>query len=95
MILPILVENETKGTINVYRKGKKYTIEELELAETYALLASTSLNNALSHSELEKSSINLEKIVKKRTMELEESNKKLDDSLKVFVNPYCGYAFCG
>ena len=52
MILPLLKREEIFGTLNVYRKDKIYLQEDLELAETFAIHASTAIQNAQANQSL-------------------------------------------
>lgn len=78
MVIPLLIENKVIGTLNIYRRAKEYEKEDLELAETFTLLASTAIQNAQAHEELTGHREHLEELVDERTAKLQEQNLELN-----------------
>ena len=52
MVIPLINDNEVFGTLNLYRKKIIYTQDDIDLAETFALHASTAIQNAITNQEL-------------------------------------------
>ncbi|MFC1549695.1 PAS domain S-box protein [Candidatus Neomarinimicrobiota bacterium] len=80
MVLPLLVENEVMGTLNIYRRAKLYEDEDIELAETFVLYVSRAIQNSQAHRDLVneiKERKNAEEIIK----ESEEKYRLLIDNI--------------
>jgi PAS domain S-box-containing protein len=75
LVLPILDDEEILGTMNVYRREKLYGKEDVALAETFAVYASTAIQNAQAHQNLIR-----EIEVRKQT---EKSLKSSEERLKI------------
>ena len=52
LVLPLIVEKEILGTLNLYRRNDLYLKEDIEFAEIFALYASVAIKNALEHQRL-------------------------------------------
>ena len=54
MVLPLIVDNLCLGTLNIYRRAKVYAEEDLKLAETFSLYASSAIRNSQMHQDLKR-----------------------------------------
>lgn len=78
MIVPIMVEGDCIGSINIgFSSPHKFTKEEKEIAMEISNSLGIAIHQAQIHEELERYSKELEKRVKERTKELQEINEEL------------------
>jgi PAS domain S-box-containing protein len=64
MVIPLINENEVFGTLNLYREKIIYTIDDIDLAEMFALHASTAIQNAMANQELVRALNDRQKAIK-------------------------------
>ena len=55
LVLPLLIQNEVLGTLNLYRRNKNYKKEDLEFGEVFALYAGMAIQNSTEHQKLKNS----------------------------------------
>lgn len=81
LVLPLLVQNEVLGTLNLYRRNKIYSKEDLEFGEVFALYAGMAIQNATEHQQLI-SEINERKEATEELEKSEEQFQSLFDSMR-------------
>lgn len=87
IVFPLLIQNKVLGTLNLYRRNKIYSKEDLEFGEVFALYASMAIQNATEHQQLI-SEINERKDATEELEKSEEQFQSLFDSMRE------GFALC-
>ncbi len=91
LVVPFILEGNVYGAMCLSRSGKQFKQEDLEIAETLAVFASTTLKKARDHTRLleevtkrelaeeriQEYADHLEKMVVERTYDLEQAQKQL------------------
>ena len=72
IIAPFIINEKSIGSLNIYRSSATFNEDDLALAETFTMYASTAINNARAHQEL------LDQIAERKQAEeaLRESEEK-------------------
>ena len=52
LVLPLLVESEIWGTLNLYRQSNLFLTEDLEIADIFALYVGVAIQNAVENQRL-------------------------------------------
>ncbi len=99
IVAPFIVNENVIGTLNIYRRDEVFSSADLDLVDTFILFASTAVNNAKKHKELQ-ALIERYKQIEKNLRESENRFKSIVESSPLGIHMYTlkedgDLIFCG